>query len=105
MMRLVLYELSRIGDFIFSCDSSSILRFVTDSLTETGSKIRAELYKNEVKTWRLHKDIKDVNDNDNNDDDDDNKNSNNNNNKKYDNDNNNHNNNKKGNSAMGLDRS
>ena len=52
-----------------------------------------------IEAWRLHKDIKDINDNDNNDDDD------NNNNNKDDNDNNKDDNYNKGNSALELDRS
>ena len=71
------------GDFpskllLFSCDSSSIPRFVTDGLTVQSYTTKGKPH---IETWGLHKDIKDINDNDNNDDDD-------NNNNKDDNDNN-----------------
>ena len=63
---------------IFSCDSSSIHKFVTDSLTHSlrpGAKLGQSYTtkgKPHIETWGLHKDIKDINDNDKNDDDYDN---------------------------------
>ena len=79
---------------IFSCDSSSIPRLVTDGLTD-GAKL-GQSYTTKgiphIETWGLHKDI---NDNDNNDGDDNND----------ENDNNNDDSDNKGNSALGLDRS
>ena len=58
-----------------------------------------------IETWRLHKNIKDINDNDNNDDGDNNNNTDDNNNNKDDNNNNKDDKDNKGISALGLDRS
>ena len=60
---------------LFSCDISSIPRFVTDSLTHSlrpGAKL-GQSYTTKgrphIETWGPHQDIRDINDNDNNDDD------------------------------------